>query len=106
MTDREMQIAEMEAIIIRSHCDNPISKDCYGECEYCIAKDLYDAGYRKQSDDMVTVVRCRECRYWQDNNGGYPHEECRWWKNETPDADDYCSYGARMKGGELDAYNL
>ena len=46
------------------------------------------------------VVRCKDCKYWQDNNGGYPHEECRWGKEETPDEDDFCSYGvAKMKGG-------
>jgi hypothetical protein len=45
--------------------------------------------------DVVEVVRCRECEYWQDNNGGYPHPECRWGKDETPDADDFCSYGER-----------
>lgn len=47
--------------------------------------------------DAVEVVRCRDCRYWQDNNGGYPHEECRWGHDETPDADDYCSYGERKE---------
>ena len=45
--------------------------------------------------DVVEAVRCKDCRYWQDNNGGYPHEECRWGKDETPDADDFCSYGER-----------
>ena len=45
--------------------------------------------------DVVPVVRCKDCKYWQDNNGGYPHEECRWGKDETPDPDDYCSYGER-----------
>jgi hypothetical protein len=47
--------------------------------------------------DAVEVVRCKNCRYWQDNNGGYPHEECRWGKDETPDADDFCSYGERKE---------
>ena len=46
--------------------------------------------------DVVEVVRCKDCQYWQDNNGGYPHEDCRWGKGETPDADDYCSFGAKM----------
>ena len=50
--------------------------------------------------DAVEVVRCRECLYWQDNNGGYPHEECRWGKGETPDADDFCSYGERKGDDE------
>ena len=50
--------------------------------------------------DVVPVVRCRDCRYWQDNNGGYPNEECRWREDETPDADDFCSYGKRKDGDE------
>jgi hypothetical protein len=48
-------------------------------------------------EELVPVVRCRECKYWQDNNGGYPHNECRWGKDETPDPDDYCSYGKRKE---------
>ena len=47
--------------------------------------------------DVVEVVRCKDCKYWQDNNGGYPHEECRWGKGETPDAYDFCSYGERKE---------
>lgn len=47
------------------------------------------------SADVVEVVRCKDCIYWQDNNDGYPHEECRWGNDETPDPDDYCSYGER-----------
>ena len=43
------------------------------------------------------VVLCKDCKYWQDNNGGYPHEECRWGKDETPDAGDYCSHGERKE---------
>ena len=43
----------------------------------------------------VDVVPCRECRYWQDNNGGYPHPECRWGHGETPDPEDFCSFGER-----------
>lgn len=50
--------------------------------------------------DLVEVVRCKDCLYWQDNNGGYPHEDCRWGKDETPDADDFCSYGKRKGGAE------
>ena len=41
------------------------------------------------------VVHCKDCKYWQDNNDGYPHEECRWGHGETPDANDFCSYGER-----------
>lgn len=48
--------------------------------------------------DAVPVVRCKDCKYWQDNNGGYPHDECCWGKGETPDQDDFCSYGERKDG--------
>lgn len=47
--------------------------------------------------DAVEVVRCKDCVYWQDNNGGYPHEDCKWGHEETPDAEDYCSFGERRK---------
>lgn len=45
--------------------------------------------------DAVPVTRCRDCRYYQDNNGGYPNADCKWCKDETPDANDYCSCGER-----------
>lgn len=44
------------------------------------------------------VTRCKICRYWQDNNGGYPHPDCPWGKDETPDPDDYCSFGEPKEG--------
>lgn len=56
----------------------------------CVLHDLPAA-------DVAPVVRCRDCKYWQDNNGGYPNKECRWGKDETPDAGDFCSYGERME---------
>ena len=60
-------------------------------------KMCYDIGYAQGKQDAVPVVRCGECEYYQDNNGGYPHEECRWGHDETPDADDFCSYGKRLE---------
>lgn len=52
------------------------------------------------SVDAESVIRCKGCQYWQDNNGGYPNEECRWREDETPDADDFCSYGKRKDGDD------
>lgn len=43
--------------------------------------------------DQPEVVRCKDCAYWQDNNDGYPHTDCKWNQDETPDPDDYCSGG-------------
>ena len=45
--------------------------------------------------DAVPIVWCKDCRYYQDNNGGYPNADCKWCKDETPDANDYCSCGER-----------
>ena len=55
---------------------------------------------KQPAADVVEVVRCKDCKYWQDNNGGYPHEECKWSENETPDLDDFCSYGERKEGDD------
>ena len=49
-------------------------------------------------NDFLPVVRCKDCKYWQDNNDGYPREECRWGHGETPDANDFFSYGERKDG--------
>ena len=60
---------------------------------------LADAVEEMPTADAEVVVRCKDCKYWQNNNNGYPHEECRWGHGETPDDNDFCSYGER-KGGD------
>lgn len=59
---------------------------------------IHDAITKAPTIDAVPVVRCKDCKYFQDNNSGYPHDECRWGKGETPDPDDFCSYGERKDG--------
>lgn len=46
--------------------------------------------------DGIDIVLCKECKYWQDNNDGLTHPDCRWVRIEMPDADDFCSYGERQ----------
>lgn len=68
-------------------------------------KAIYVADFLKLAVDMLenrltippepAFVFCRDCRYWQDNNNGYPHPDCRWNRDETPDAFDFCSEGVR-----------
>lgn len=89
---------------------------CYGACDECnlgdLAESLYNAGYRKQSEDTVEVVRCKYCEYYNENEFTYSDDgygrcnhpqqaydcECfDMWVETTPD--DYCSYG-KMKDGE------
>ena len=72
-----------------SKCDYAKEEDCMLTCSALIKECL--------NENYAEVVRCKDCRYWQDNNGGYPHEECRWWKDETPDEYDFCSYGERKE---------
>lgn len=45
--------------------------------------------------DVVEVVPCKDCKFYQDNNGGYPTQECKWIDGETPNSDDFCSFAER-----------
>lgn len=50
------------------------------------------------SADVVEVVRCKDCKYWEEtlNGKGYCKDIIgfgRWWKGN-----DYCSYGEREDG--------
>ena len=47
--------------------------------------------------ETTTIVRCKDCLYWQDNNDGYPHIGCKWREDETPDPYDFCSAGERRE---------
>lgn len=60
-------------------------------------EDVISSVENAPAADVAPVVRCKDCRYWQDNNGGYPNKECRWREDETPDADDFCSCGERKE---------
>lgn len=59
----------------------------------CSQRKVWERLKKYEDLDAIQVVRCKDCKYWQDNNNGYPHEECRWGHGETPDANDFCSYG-------------
>ena len=65
----------------------------------CSQRKVWERLKQYEDSGAVQVVRCKDCKYWQDNNDGYPHEECRWGHGETPDADDFCSYGERKNNG-------
>ena len=72
-----------------------------GKCgEHHTAEDVIMMIKTAPTIDAVPVTRCKDCKYWQDNNDGYPHEECRWGHGETPDANDFCSHGERKEGAD------
>lgn len=64
----------------------------YGE------KQIKALGMAIEALEQEPIIYCKDCKYWQDNNNGYPVTDCRWNKDETPDANDYCSYAE--KNGE------
>lgn len=74
-----------------------------------IERNAYRHTYIEQIVDIIKglpsaqseIIRCKDCRYYQDNNDGYPHINCKWDANETPDADDFCS-GAERRTDEYD----
>ena len=76
-----------------------------------LAEAVYNAGYRKQSEDNVEVVRCKDCEYWNpmDNgiswhNKGRIDGDCdmlhrvHYAERQLTEQDHFCSYG-KMKGG-------
>ena len=96
MNDKEKLIS----LLILTDPNPYICESESGSCELttctgCRARSTADLLIE---NDVLPVVRCKDCKYWQDNNDGYPHEECRWGHGETPDANDFCSYGERKDG--------
>ena len=92
--NKDNQINDMSEIITKT-CEK---KKFIGS--YTIATVLYNAGYRKQSENTVEVVRCKDCEYYKQNPYSLDKEMmCMCWADWLPtDADDFCSYG-KMKGG-------
>ena len=46
--------------------------------------------------DLVPVVRCKDCKYWDNGNLSF---ECPWdyGRHGSSDEDDFCSYGERRE---------
>ena len=51
--------------------------------------------------DAVSVVRCKDCMWWINNltefSADEDYSQCRWNEEESPNADDFCSYGERKE---------
>ena len=83
---------------LKARCERLIVSSDRGPEEWrkdAEALDLALSALRPVSREQV--ILCKDCRYWQGNNGGYPHPECRWGNDETPDEDDYCSFAERLE---------
>lgn len=84
--------------------DHPWCVECkeYDQEQHCCHR--WSSQIRMTIEDWERdndIVRCKDCKYWQDNQKGhYPNELCPWDKAETPDPDDFCSFGERREDGE------
>lgn len=61
--------------------------------------------------DMEPVVRCKDCKWFADNNGGEWYgckmfHVVRITPEDAPKPDDFCSYGERKNGGDSDAKSV
>ena len=99
---KEKQIEEMAEIMSHS-CEGECftNKDGLTDCAVCEACLLYEAGYRKQSENLMAVVRCCDCKYCEvviDSIIDEPKYFCTRIVGSIPiDPTDYCSR-AKMKG--------
>lgn len=84
-----------EAIELKAAVGRLMYSDNKDTMDYNALIAFIDASLRPVSREQV--ILCKDCQYWQGNNGGYPHPECRWGNNETPDEDDYCSFAKRLE---------
>jgi len=90
--DREKVIEALEICATGTNSCNkcPMKDKCHGVSNAAMVAAI------KLLKEQEEVVRCKDCKYWQDNNGGYPHRDCKWNQDETPDPDDFCSAGERI----------
>ena len=108
---REKQIEEMARTMCRNYQPNG---NCFAGDELCglecvygyCAERIYCAGYRRQSEDTVEVIRCKDCMYLEERHyeelGDIPYIKltCKW-SNYSHQPNDYCSLAEpKMKGGE------
>ena len=91
-----------DELISRQAAIDELDKGAWGvEWDKTLAKTMIESLPSAQPE----IIRCKDCRYYQDNNDGYPHINCKWDANETPDADDFCSGAELKKNAEVADYD-
>lgn len=71
---------------------------------------LYDAIERSDEADVVKVVRCKDCKWYQEGKLLAPNKFCFRLKHPKEDRkigynyapDDFCSYGERREENEIE----
>lgn len=91
-----MRIIDADALIkkaeMRGRCLRPLVT-AYSMC--VDVHDIEDA----PTIDAVPVVRCKDCKYWENGKGYEPY--CNHWGNmmSETEPDYFCSYGERKDDG-------
>lgn len=91
---REVLLAQLRAM--ESYNVSPMYRRGYDDCVEAILK--------APAADVVPVVRCKDCKWFADNNGGQWYgcqmfQVVRITPEDAPKPDDFCSYGERKDGG-------
>ena len=64
-------------------------------------EQTYNAIFCLPSADVAPVVRCKDCKWYQDNATWEDFiNHCKWISTETPDEYDFCSCGERKSENE------
>lgn len=91
---REELLAQLRAM--ESYNVSPMYRRGYDDCVATVLN--------APTADVVPVVRCKDCKWFVDNNGGEWYgckmfQVVRITPEDAPKPDDFCSYGERKDGG-------
>lgn len=91
---REVLLAQLRAM--ESYNVSPMYRRGYDDCVATVLN--------APTADVVPVVRCEDCKWFVDNNGGEWYgckmfQVVRITPEDAPKPDDFCSYGERKDGG-------
>ena len=98
------KIAQLEEIARNRYLDNPSNSPAYQR--YIAQMQERTALKHLIADfpavDAVPVVRCKDCKWFADNNGGEWYgckmfHVVRITPDDAPKPDDFCSYGERRE---------
>ena len=80
----------------------------HGLVERLFADGVYAVIAAFPAADVAPVVRCKDCKWFADNNGGEWYgcqrfQVVRITPEDAPKLDDFCSYGEQKDGGASNA---
>lgn len=80
------------------------SDHCLDACDFegkDIAERIEDEVIKIPAADVVEVVRCKDCKYYDEEFTNFAGKHiCNYWHQIILDVNGFCSYGAKMDGDE------